>query len=921
MSVALHTSFVGRKTELALLETALASVVAGSPQTVFIGGEAGVGKTRLVAEFSRRVQDDARVLTGQCYELSAGGLPYGPAIEMLRRLARSLDPAARRELLEPAEAELSRVLPIGEAQQGWPGDNTARSVQAQFFELVLRFVGRIGRRWPLVLVVEDLHWADRSTLDLLMFLVHNLYEERVLVVGTYRSEELHGHLLRTVLLQSERSPRARRIELASFGREELVAQLHGILGNAPPARLAEAILARSAGNAFFAEELLTASAGASGAQLPHRLRDVILGRFDDLSEDAQEVLRVVATAGRRVGYRTIAAASDQQTPVLRRALREAVGQHFLVADEEDGTYGFRHELAREAVYNALLPGERALFHAALARALTEDASQDGDQAITIAAELAHHWYAADEPAMALAASVAAGRLAARIHAFAEAHRQFERALELWPRVPDPAARAGITRELLLEQSADNALWAGDVDRALTLVREALAGIVPARQPALAGVFQERLGHYLWRWGDNKGSLAALEEATRLFAGEDASAERARVQAEHAKLLMISGRYSEARALAEKTVAMARAIGARRVEGHAMNTLGPCLTMLGDPDAGLASLVEARSIAAEMENIEDIIRAYSNLAWTLELVGRLEEAVNEMLAGLAVARALDLDLTMGATLLINAINQLFLIGRWTEEDDLLRRAVRLEGSVRYGSYVSMFQGELALARGRVDEAAGHLETAREAASRLEPQFIGPLYSLLAEVAIYRGSLQLAGRTVREGLDLLADSEDEPPAIRLCAMGVRAAADAAEAVRRAREPAGLDEARSTGGAMLGQARRRAQRLVDLGTTLPEATAMLAVCEGEWARLEGRADPQVWAAAAGSWERLGVPYRACYAGWRQAEAMLARGVSAEAVAVLGRVHDLAVHLGGERLRQELVALARKHDIPLPPSDGPGR
>jgi predicted ATPase len=920
MSVALHTSFVGRKTELTLLDTAFASAVAGSPQVLFIGGEAGVGKTRLVAEFATRVEDDARVLTGHCYELSAGGLPYGPAIEMLRRLARSLDPSARRELLEPAEAELGRVVPTGESNQGWPSDNTARSVQAQFFELVLRFVGRIARRWPLVLVAEDLHWADRSTLDLLMFLVYNLDRERVLVVGTYRSEELHGHFLRTVLLQSERSPRARRIELAGFGQEELMAQLHGLLGNAPPARLAAEILARSEGNAFFAEELLTAAAGTSGTQLPHRLRDVILRRFEGLSEDAQDVLRVVATAGRRVGYRIVAAASDQERQALRRALREAVAQQFLVV--EDGrTYRFRHELAREAVYNALLPDERGLFHAALARALTEDASHDGGEAITIAAELAHHWHAADEPAMALAASVAAGRQAARMHAFAEAHRQLERALVLWPRVPSADARAGITREQLLEQAADNALWAGDVDRALALARKALAGIDPARTPDLAGVFQERLGHYLWRWGDNKGSLAALEEATRLFASEGASAERARVQAEHAKLLMISGRYGEARALAEKAVAMARAIGARRVEGHAMNTLGPCLTMLGDPDAGLASLLEARSIAAEVENIEDIIRAYSNLAWTLELVGRLEEAVNEMLAGLAVARALDLDLTMGATLLINAINQLFLIGRWTEEDDLLRRAVRLEGSVRYGSYVSLFQGELALARGRVEEAAAHLETARQAASRLEPQFIGPLYALVAEVASYRGDLELAGKTVREGLDLLVGSDDEPPALRLCAMGVRAAADAAEVARRDRDLSGLDEARATGGHLLGQARERTGRLLDPGTTLPEATAMLAVCEAEWTRLEGRAEPQAWAAAAGSWERLLEPYRACYARWRQAQAMLAQEVSAEGVAVLRQAHRVAVRLGAERLRQDLVTLAGRHDIPLPPSDSPGR
>jgi tetratricopeptide (TPR) repeat protein len=921
MSTALITSFVGRKTELALLETALASAVAGSPQVILVGGEAGIGKTRLITEFSNRVEDQARVLTGRCYELSAGGLPYGPAIEMLRMLVRNLDQAERQELLAPVEAELGRLLPTGE-RLSWPGDDVAGSVQAQFLELVLRCIGRIGRRWPIVLVVDDLHWADQSTLDLLVFLVHNLDSERVLVVGTYRSEELYGRPLHTVLPLLERSPLARLIELAGFGREELVAQLHGILGAAPSEQLTEQIFARSEGNAFFTEELLTAGMGTSGAQLPRRLRDVILRRFEDLSDDAQEVLRLIAVAGRKVSHRIVAVASEQQTHVLRQALREAVALQFVVADGDDRTYSFRHELAREAVYGAMLPGERFYFHGALARTLSENAQWGGPEAITTAAELAHHWEAADEPAEALAASVAAGRLAAKIRAFAEAHRQLERAVALWPRVPDAATRAGMTREQLLEQAADCAVWSGHVDRALALVREALARVDPARQPVQAGVFQERLGHYLWRGGDNEGALAALEEATALFASEGASVERARVQAEHAKLLMIYGRYSEARTLAEATIAMARAIGARRVEGHAQNTLGPCLMMLGAADAGITALVEARTIAEEVENFEDIIRAYSNLAWALENAGRLQEAADELLAGLAMARALDLDLSAGAVLLINAINLLFMTGRWSEEEDLLRRAARLDASARFGPYVALSQAELALARDQVDVAETHLARARLAAGRLlEPQFLAPLHTSLAEVAIRRGDPELASATVDEGLGRLAGSEDEQLEVWLCAMGIRAAADDAEAAGRAGAVARLDAARSRGAVLLGHARQGVQRLADRGAVLPEATAMLAVCEAEGTRLEGRSDARRWAAAARAWDQLGEPYRAADARWRQAQALLLRGLAAKAAAVLRPAHGVAVRLGAERLRRDLELLASEHGIPMAPLDGEGR
>lgn len=917
MSTDLGARFVGRRAELALLETALAAAVDGSPQTVFVGGEAGIGKTRLVGEFAARVEDDARVLTGQCFELSAGGLLYGPAVEILRKLAQSLDPVERRELLGPAELELKRMAPTGGGAGGWPSSDAAGAAQAQFFELVLRVVGRTSRLFPLVMIVEDLHWADRSILDLITFLVHNLQDERVLLVCTYRSDELHGRrLLRTVLTDLERGAPTRQIELASFGREELAQQLRGILGAEPAAQMVERVFARSAGNPFFAEELLAAGIESEEGGLPRRLRDIIVRRFDALSEDAQDVLRVVAAAG-QISHHVLATASELPPRAQRQALREAVAQRFLVLDEQ-GIYSFRHELAREAIYADLLPGERALFHAAIARALQQVTELDGDQARQVAAQLAHHWHAADEPANALAASVDAARLAAGVYAFTEAHRQLERALELWPRAPDAAAHAGMSHDQLLEKVADTALLAGDVERALILIREVLAEIDSEREPARAGVFQERLGYYLWRWGDNDGSMVALTEADRLLASQGASPERARVLAAHAWQLMIYGRYSEAHTLAEQTVAMARAVGARREEGRALNIIGVSISMLGDPDAGIAALVQARSIAAEIEEFEDVLRGYSNLAWVLENVGRTEEAADEMLAGLAVAHQRELEVTIGAGLLVNAANQLFLLGRWQEGEDLLRRGHRLEASPRWGPFLTLYRAELALALGRFDQAEADLEaTRRTSAHLLEPQFRGPLHASLAELAIYRGDHRAAIAVVQEGLDLLADSEDEQLSLRLCAIGIQAAADMAENARRAEATAKVEAARSAGATMLETAGRLAGELARRAGLLPEAEAMLEVCQAEMARLEGRAGLEHWERAISAWEQLRRPYPAIYARWRHAQAMLTHGDTVAAAQILGRARTDAVRLGAEPLRRRIEFLAARNGIELPPPD----
>ncbi|HSK35478.1 MAG TPA: AAA family ATPase, partial [Actinomycetota bacterium] len=397
-------TFVGRTQELARLAAAGDRAAGGTPTAVLIGGEAGVGKTRLVGEVVAGARAaGATVLAGGCVELGGEGVPFAPLIEALRGFVRDLDePGLARLAPGQARAELARLLPelgppggpgAGE-RPAFGGDPGPWSEQGRLFELLLGLLERLGAERPAVLVVEDLHWADRSTRDLLAFLVRNLRHGRLLLVLTYRSDELHRrHPLRPFLAELDRGRRVERLELARFGPAEVAAQLAGIQGAPVPAELAERIHARSGGNAFFVEELaaVAGTGGHADGELPPSLRDTLLARVELLAEPAQQVLRVAAAAGARVEHELLAEVAGLPEAELLAALREAVSAQVLLADAADGTYGFRHALVKEAVYTELLPGERTRLHARFAAAL---AARDTAGDPGPAAELAWHWYAA-----------------------------------------------------------------------------------------------------------------------------------------------------------------------------------------------------------------------------------------------------------------------------------------------------------------------------------------------------------------------------------------------------------------------------------------------------------------------------------------------------------------------------------------------
>jgi predicted ATPase len=233
---------VGRRTELAQLQAAAAAAAAGDPRIVLVGGEAGVGKTRLVEDATARLgAEGTRVLTGACVELGGEGLPFAPLVDAIRDLTRTLSADELDAALGPARASLARLLPeLDPAAASGPGVDDREATR--LFELVLGMLGRLAEERPLALVIEDLHWADRSTLDLVAFLVRALRGAPVMLVATYRSDELHRrHPLRPLLATLERVRSVERMELQRFSPAEVTEQLEAILGSAPDATLADLV--------------------------------------------------------------------------------------------------------------------------------------------------------------------------------------------------------------------------------------------------------------------------------------------------------------------------------------------------------------------------------------------------------------------------------------------------------------------------------------------------------------------------------------------------------------------------------------------------------------------------------------------------------------------------------------------------------
>lgn len=903
-----NPTFIGRAEELQRLDAALDRAGQGRPQLVLLAGEAGVGKTRVLLEFADRAQArGVRVLAGGCVELGDIGLAYLPVVDALRGLAN--DPAEAELLAEVAAITpgLGRLLP-GVAPPGPAGMPSDGVDQLQVFDAVRALLIRRSQRSPVALVLEDLHWADRATRDLVAFLARTLWSGRVTLVASYRSDELHRrHPLRPLLAELVRLPGVERLELAPFSRAELAEQLVAIAGAPLPPDRAARIHERSEGNPFYAEQLLAAGAGRAEVALPPTLLEVLLTRVQALPKPAQQLLRVAAVAGHRVSHWLLAQVAGWPEPDLEQGLRAAIAPGVLVADQATATYAFRHALLQEAVYGDLLPGEQVRLHATYARLLAE--VSEGS-----AAELAYHCLHSHDLVGALAASVQAADEAAAVLAPAETLRHLSSALKLWERVPDPGGVTGTDRVELTLRAAEAAHAAGDLPRAVALAEDAAAITEQTADAAWAARAHERLGLYLQHVGRGEDALRVRARAVELVPAAPPSRLRARVTAAMAQALSNSARRDEARRWCDEALAVARAIGSAEDEADALITLGMIEQHDHSASAGrLFAAGRARAVDAGKPEVE--ARALLDLAWLELALGNLETARAVFDDGVQLAERTGLAWSwFGIAMRREQLLVRYEAGDW---DDGERLAAAIPDLAPTLAVAALGAAALPVEVGRGRPTVPKRLRTLAALVGLDDVADVEVAGLEAEQAVWQGDLDQASSAVRRGLATIDASQyrifQEVDDVWICAIGLAVQAGYAERARAAGDAVALTEATAAGRVLLERARVATERTKRIGRMHDVySAAWLAKAEAEWARLQGRSDPARWRAAIGAFS-YGFVYEVARCRWRLAEALLGAGDREQATVAAQGAHEAAVRLGAEPLRAALEALARRARLDL--------
>ena len=897
--------FVGRTAELDELHEALDAARSGAVRVVLVGGEAGVGKSRLLREFAAQARRaGAQVAGGAALPFGEDGPPYAPVVDALRRLGRDLSP----ERLADLPGHLLSPTTDGSA---------AAPSQAALFEAVLALLERLAEDETVLLLVEDIQWADRSTRDLITF-VARLARGRILIVTSYRSEEVDdAHPLAGVMAELERSGVASKLEVGALPAQDVAQMVTGIVGGAVDEAIVARVVERSQGNPFFAEELLAAERASPGAELPPLVRQVVLDRVRQLPENAQSVLRFVAAFGSQAAYADIAAATRLDETDLIEALRLTVRHAVLRPrhDAEQEAFAFRHPLVREAVYAEILPGERAAIHRRIAKAFAASHPVDTDPGVARVVELAYHWDLAHDVEEALSASVRAGMATARSHAHAAAYRHLERALTLWDRLGSAAATtiSPLARIEIIESSADAAAAIGEHASAVQRLEEAVALRGQAGDLELVSQLHVRLGRLWWSAGDDVASMDAYERAVATLDGRSASPARARAMAAKASGLMVRARYRESLKLAEVALAMARKVGSAADEAYAANVAGMDLAYLDEPDKGIELLERARALAEERGDHEELRQAFVNLTSALHRAGRRQEAVTLAFEAADTAGRMGLERTWGRVQLVNAAVGLYDLGRWPEAVLLCADALARGGADLETCYFELVSAQLATDQGRTDAAATHLTAAHElAAGVADPVLVASVEATAAELATWQGDLAAVRASVDRGLALLKGTDERPLQARLIVIALAAESDAAAVARARRNATVLRETRTRSDTLLSAA----DALAVKGSTYAdrEIDANLHLARAHAARIHDDLDPGPWRAASSAWGELEQPYQAAMVAWRAADALLAgRAPRDEAAVLLRGAHQAAEQLGAAPLLREVELLARRARIEL--------
>ncbi|PJJ72351.1 regulatory LuxR family protein [Diaminobutyricimonas aerilata] len=861
---------VGRDAEWATLRRLADESARGSARLAVIGGEAGIGKSRLVEEFTAALPSGTLVLRGQC--AGAVSVPYAPFARVVRGLVAELGLDTVLDAAGANRPTLETLLDGGTPQ----GTLDERLGVDRLNGAVTNLFEHLSADRSLVVVIEDVHWADPASLELIRFLARVLVDGAVLFVLTYRSDDVpRGHPLRPLLADLDRNRRAERVLLPRLTAAQVRAQAYSLLGAVPTGDHVRRLVERSEGVPFFVEELVATGRALDRGQVPESLRDVLLARYEALDDSAQRVVRVLAAGGGRVDHDLLAIVSGEAPDRLERALRDAIDAGVIVVDGHG--YDFRHALVRDAVHAELLPGESVRFHTAYAHAL-ETGGSDSSTRVTRSVLLSFHWSQAHDSERTFSASIEAMQASHAAFAYASAAQMAERALELWDRVDDPVASSGMSHVDLLARAA--ALWrnAGDIPRAIAILDSALAEVGDSDRARAAALLRDKAAAL--GFDGRPSAIEVYEQALAHALQVDDATLRVSILAPLAAQYMVTGRIDEAVAAADRALEEAPP-GAARHASVAANVRGSTRLQNGRIAEGEADLELAKRLAGEERG--PLLRYYVNASDAMQLLGRFERALDIASEGYEMARRVGVERTTGAVLAVNSIDPLFSLGDWDRADRLIETALELDPPPVFRVYLRRAHIRSVLWRGDPEGAWQLVQKWRasiDELGRFEEQTRAGMALDVADVAFARGDLDSAW----EAASILLESRVASPGWELPLAGTAAR------VLAARRAHGTDPARAAAD------EQRLRSALDRSALWPSLPFWSAVVDAELSGPAGTGDdPEAWrraVAAAQAPEAPALGRLQCRLGL--ARALTAHGDRAEARRELADLHEQATAVG---------------------------
>lgn len=845
--------FVGRDAELAVLREAFAAARSGTGRTIVISGPAGIGKSSLVHASCREfVGTGASVLVGGCPTHSGGDIAYAPFLTAWRTAPDPPGSGGFGELLAAVVALAGAPVAVARA---WLADR------------LLERVGTWAADQPVVIVVEDAHWIDPSSLAVLDVLARAAPRLRLLLVVTVRDGD--GTPARLVELAT--SPSGVHLPLGPLDP----AAVH-LLARAAGSDDPEAVVRRSEGHPLFAAEL----ARAGGGDIPPTLRALLSARLRELGPGGVAVVAAVALAGDSAteSMGTEIAGADALSAALRRGL--------LVAEPGTDTVRLRHRLVGEVVEAELRPAElRRLSRAVVS--FVESAAP--------AATRARLWERAGDDTRARLAWVDAGREAEASCSYAEAARMYGRALQL-----------AVTPDIVLA-AAEALRCAGESEQAEAVLRQGLDA-VPPPDPAARCLLLHALRERLYAAGRTAEAFDALAEARALAARLPHSAIGAKVEVAEAGRLMVLGAYAEGAEVGRRAAELASGCDDSATAAHALVIEGVCLAMTGEVDAGLALLARAQQHADGTGGVLDLTRVAGNRAYVLVNAGRYRECVRICEDALRRLDTLGLAATLGGTLTYNLVVGLVATGRWDDAEQRCAEPSPGSGG-KVATLLLLRRAEIAALRGATDAAA----LVSRAASIDDDNPIVAVEQAYAEAVVAR-SIRRYRTAVGVCRALLARAGvGGMDRLRLAAVALGALADLEASGGRMRR---LDDPVASAAELSARADAAAASWGALPVP-PEAAALARLCRLEAARLRpdagGPAAADAWSSLAGRWRELGMPYWFGYARLRAADVLVACRSADAAAEPLRHAYETARRLRAAPLVAEAERVARRGRLPL--------